>query len=184
MITLDVPNLFTATVIRTLKRMVLWSMILFAIPCVGQVSDTLSVGSEPARQEKSYPLAIRTNLLLPFLNVGVEVPIGNRWSVGADWYYPWFPRSDFHRNCTQMDGLSVEGRYWMGKSHNRGEVNRTNRLLGHSVGVFAMGGRYDLERDFSGHRGEYVMGGIDYLFAMPVWQKRMHLEFSLGVGYF
>ena len=36
------------------------------------------------------PLAsIRTNLLVPALNVGAELPLGNRWSVAADYYFPW-----------------------------------------------------------------------------------------------
>lgn len=45
----------------------------------------------PMTVDTSYKLwkpvvALRTNLLLPLLNFGVEVPIGNRWSVGADYY--------------------------------------------------------------------------------------------------
>lgn len=126
---------------------------------------------------------IRTNLLLPLLNVGFELPIGNRWSVAADWYYPWFFRSSDHKNCFQIDGLAVEGRYWFGKKHASGVENKQYRLLGHSVAAFAMVGRYDLERNYSGHQGTYIMGGVDYLYAMPIFKKKMHLEFSIGVGY-
>ena len=134
--------------------------------------------------ERTVVVAPRTNLLLPLLNVGLEVPIGNRWSVGADWYYPWLFRKADHKNCFQIDGLSLEGRLWLGARHKAGAENRKHRLRGHSIGLFAMAGRYDLERNYEGHQGEYVLGGVDYLFAMPVCRGHLHLEFALGVGYF
>lgn len=126
----------------------------------------------------------RTNLLLPLLNVGAELPLNNRWSVAADVYYPWIPRASNHKNCFQAFGVGGEVRYWLGKGHNRGFDNRKRRLLGHSVGAFAMSGYYDWERNYSGYQGDFVMGGIDYLYAMPVFRGKLHLELSLGVGYF
>lgn len=126
---------------------------------------------------------VRTNLLLPLLNVGVELPLGNRWSIAADWYYPWAFRKSDHKNCFQIDGLSLEGRYWFGSKHTSGVENKQYRLLGHSVGVFTMAGRYDLEHDYSGHQGEYILGGVDYLYAIPIFKKKLHLEFSFGVGF-
>ncbi len=126
---------------------------------------------------------LRTNLLLPLLNIGFEVPLGNRWSVAADWYYPWIFRSSSHKNCYQLDGLSLEGRYWFGRQHTPDQANKSYRLLGHSVGLFTMGGRYDLEHNYKGHQGEYILGGIDYLYAKPIFKGRMHLEFSFGIGY-
>lgn len=146
----------------------------------GQVSaDTVKVCAE-----KHATVSLRTNLLLPLLNVGAELPLGNRWSVGADWYYPWAFRSQSHKNCYQMDGLNIEGRYWLGSEHGKGEENRAHRLLGHAAGLFMMGGRYDLEQGYSGHQGEYVVGGVDYLYAKPIFHGRMHLELSVGIGYF
>ena len=126
----------------------------------------------------------RTNLLLPLLNVGAELPMNNRWSVATDIYYPWIPRAASHKNCYQAFGVNVEGRYWLGKSHGPGIDNRAKRLLGHSVGAFVMSGDYDWERNYSGYQGDFVMGGVDYLYAMPVFRGKMHLELSLGVGYF
>ena len=127
---------------------------------------------------------VRMNMLLPLLNIGIEVPIGNRWSVAADWHYPWLFRNWRHENCYQMDGLLVEGRYWFGKKHKPGEENRKYRLRGHSVGLFTMLGRYDLQHNYEGHQGEYVMGGIDYLWAKPIFKGKMHLELCFGVGFF
>ena len=135
-------------------------------------------------KEKFSPFALRTNLLLPALNIGIEVPLGDRWSVGADWYYPWLWRPkhaegvDYRGWCAEALALNIEGRYWFGKrSYER-------RLLGHSAGLFAMAGYYDFERNYKGLQGEFATVGVDYLFAMPIFKKRMHLEFCLGIGYF
>ena len=147
-------------------------------------NDTTLMPTPQSEGQGYVVVAPRTNLLLPLLNVGVEVPLGNRWSVAADWYYPWLFRNNEHKYCYQALGLSLEGRVWFGRNHRPGAENRKNRLLGHSVGAFVMSGKYDLERNYSGHQGEYVMGGVDYLFAMPVFKRKMHMEFSLGVGYF
>ena len=123
--------------------------------------------------------ALRSNLLVPALNLGVEVPIGKHWSVGADYYFPWiWPKKD-NKNCFEFLGWGIEGRYWFGK-------NRTafDRLKGHSVGLYGYVGYYDFERNFHGHQGEFVNVGVDYTYAMAVGKRKaLHLEFSLGVGY-
>jgi hypothetical protein len=124
-------------------------------------------------------MAVRTNLLVPALNVGVEVPIGNHWSVGADYYYPWvWPKKD-NKDCFEMLSWGIEGRYWFGK--NRTEYDR---LKGHSVGLYGYMGYYDFERNYHGHQGEFVNVGVDYTYAMAVGKRKsLHLEFSLGLGY-
>ncbi len=123
--------------------------------------------------------ALRSNLLVPALNLGVEVPIGNHWSVGADYYYPWvWPKRD-NKNCFEFLGWGIEGRYWFGR-------NRTifDRLQGHSIGLYGYAGYYDFERNYHGHQGEFVNVGLDYTYAMAVGKrKQLHFEFSLGVGY-
>ncbi len=135
------------------------------------------------RQRQPIRVALRTNLLLPLLNFGAELPLGNRWSVGADWYYVWLFRSSSHKNCFQIDGLTLEGRYWLGSRHTNDPENKQYRLQGHSIGLFTMGGRYDIERNYVGHQGEYILGGVDYLYAKPIFKGKMHLELSFGVGY-
>lgn len=124
-------------------------------------------------------VAIRTNLLVPALNFGVEVPIGNHWSVGADYYYPWiWPKKD-NRDCFEFLAWGLEGRYWFGRNRNE-----FNRLQGHSVAAYCYGGYYDFERNYNGYQGEYANIGVDYTYAMPVGKKkRINFEFSIGVGY-
>ena len=124
-------------------------------------------------------VAFRSNLLVPALNAGIEVPIGNHWSVGADYYFPWiWPKKD-NKNCFELLAWGIEGRYWFGK-------NRTlfDRLKGHSVGLYGYVGYYDFERNFHGHQGEFLNVGVDYTYAMAVGKRKaINLEFSLGLGY-
>ena len=149
--------------------------------------SVVSKKSSKSEKEKSIEsfadrkpiMAVRTNLLVPALNVGVEVPIGNHWSVGADYYFPWvWPKKD-NKDCFEMLSWGIEGRYWFGK--NRTEYDR---LKGHSVGLYGYMGYYDFERNYHGHQGEFVNVGVDYTYAMAVGKRKgLHFEFSLGVGY-
>ena len=148
------------------------------------VSPTSIVEQSPTTKSPYEPtrkpvVALRSNLLVPALNVGVEVPIGNHFSVGADYYYPWIWPNRDNKDCFEFLGWGVEARYWFGR-------NRTvfDRLQGHSVGVYGYMGYFDFERNFHGYQGEFANVGIDYTYAMAVGKRRqLHLEFSLGVGF-
>ena len=123
--------------------------------------------------------ALRSNLLVPGLNVGLEIPIGNNWSFSTDYYYPWFWPKEENRNCFEFIGLSAEGRYWFGKNRKP-----QDRLRGHSVGVYAAGGYYDFERDYEGLQGEFISAGFDYTYAVGLGhRKNVNLEFTLALGY-
>ena len=122
--------------------------------------------------------AARTNLLSPLSNVGAEMCINDRWSVEADYYFPWLCRKADHKNAMQMLAWGVTGRYWLGKGRTY-----KNRLLGHSVGLGTYIGYYDLERNYTGHQGEFASVCLDYMYAMPLFNNRMHLEFTVGLGY-
>lgn len=134
-------------------------------------------------------LAFRTNALVPLMNVGVEVPIGNRWSVAADWYYPWSWRPWTNSvytpqsTCFQLLGGSIEGRWWFGPAHKEREEYRKYRLTGHSLGLLIEGGYYDFQRNWTGRQGEYGAVGVDYMFSLPVAKGKMHLEFDVSVGW-
>lgn len=123
--------------------------------------------------------AMRTNLLVPLLNFGAEVPLGNNWSIGADYYFPWMKRNSHNKECFQLLGWSLEGRYWFGKDRTEAD-----RLKGHSLGLSTMIGYYDFERNYAGQQGEFANISIDYLFALPLCKDRISLEFTAGIGYF
>lgn len=135
---------------------------------------------------KKLLFALRTNALaIPLANIGLEIPLGERWSLGADWYYPWIWRPhhaeglDYSGVCHELLALDLELRRWF----PAGNRQSGQRLLGHSVGLYAAAGHYDFERDWSGWQGQFASVGADYLYACTVFGGRMHLEFELGVGF-
>ena len=174
--------------LRAATWICVWAEVIEPLPAVEQKAiESVPVGDNgiiPVPQihttKGNAPLyAIRSNLLVPALNIGAEVPLGNRWSVSADYYFPWIWPSKTNRNCFELLGWSLEGRYWFGR-------NRTaaDRLKGHSIGLYGAGGYYDFERDYKGQQGEFASTGLDYTYSMPVGRaKRVNLEFTLAVGY-
>lgn len=147
-------------------------LLLFAV-------DASAVNfSKKKDKNETEQFYLRTNLLNPLTNFGAEYCIGNNWSVGADYYFPWMPRNKNHKNCFQLLGWSVEGRYWFGK-------DRTveDRLEGHSVGFSVASGYYDIEKNFKGNQGEYASISADYLYSLPVCKDKLLLEFTLGIGW-
>lgn len=123
--------------------------------------------------------ALRSNLLLPLLNFGAELPIGNNWSIGADYYYPWFWPDKSNKDCFELLGWSLEGRYWFGRHRKAAD-----RLKGHSIALYGAGGYYDFEKDYRGMQGEFLSTGLDYTYSVGIGpRKRVHFEFTIAVGY-
>lgn len=152
------------------------SDIASILPSPLQKKQISKDGFRLSHRERFY---IRTNLLAPLSNIGAGYCINDNWSIGADYYFPWIWPSKKNKNCFELLGWSIEGRYWFGK--NRGPYDR---LRGHSLGLYGAGGYYDFERNYTGQQGEFASTGLDYAYAMPVGKKkRIILEFSLSVGY-
>ena len=138
-------------------------------------------------QESGYPyfypkehftagrLALKTNLLgdvalLP--NIGIEVPLGDHWSVQGSYFGVWMdndPRHEYWR----MYGGDLEGRYWLGEA-----------LLGHHFGLYAQVMTYDFEFGGRGMQGRKPHFGIgaSYGWSYPV-ADRFTLDFNVGVGF-
>lgn len=173
--------------LRNATWVCVWAEVIDPMPEVTRM-PAKAISSELPLPERTYDMpveervplmALRTNLLVPGLNFGAELPLGNNWSVAADYYYPWFWPSKKNKNCFELLGWSVEGRYWFGKDRTLQE-----RLRGHSVGLNVACGYYDFEKDYRGIQGEFVSPGLDYTYSMAIGQKkRVNLEFTLAVGY-
>ena len=126
-------------------------------------------------------LALKTNLLFDAAlmpNVEIEVPVGKRWSVNGEYAFPWW---QFDRGKYCMQGLmgGLEGRYWLGsrKSREDREV-----LTGHFLGLYAGGGKYDLQWGEKGYQGEFfIAAGVSYGWATRI-ARHLHLEFNIGIG--
>lgn len=136
--------------------------------------------SKPVLKEKVMIMAARTNLLIPAMNVGLEFPIKNNWSVGVDYFYPWFVSGE-NKWCTEMLGLFVDGKYWF--TGEKYKWTKTEKLQGHAVGVYAGLGYYDFQKIDRGAQGEYVDVGVDYTFGLPIAKGRLRMEFNIGIGW-
>ncbi|MGN1246455.1 MAG: DUF3575 domain-containing protein, partial [Muribaculaceae bacterium] len=161
--------------------------------------DTIYIAAEeapstPIAEEDTLPyrrkmvVALRSNLLLPLLNAGIEVPLGNRWSVGADWYYPWLWRkwhkSTEMKSCFELLMGGADVHYWLGSKHADGEDNWQYRLSGHAIGAYGYYGYYDIGHNYKGHQGEFYNVGLDYVYSIRIGHKKLwRLEFTVGVGY-
>lgn len=136
----------------------------------------------PVQKERKMIFAGRTNLLVPGLNFGVEIPIGRHVSIGADYYYPWWLAKN-NKNCGEMLGWFIDGRYWFTGRDGKYEWTRASKLKGHALGAYAGGGYYDYQKKRSGYQGEYLDLGVDYTFGLPIGRKKwMRMEFNIGLG--
>ncbi len=130
-------------------------------------------------------LALKTNMLynaVTAVNLEVEVPINEHWSVTGQVVTPWWGTfaSDFtneSRSTTKLLYGNIEGRYWF--------KNRENLLLtGWYLGAYLGAGRFDLERDYKGNIGEYYGAGLSLGYAHRVFRNdNLRLEYGLSVGY-
>ncbi|MEG1648835.1 MAG: DUF3575 domain-containing protein, partial [Rikenellaceae bacterium] len=137
--------------------------------------------SVSAATPKRVPLfALKTNLLydaVSALNVELEVPIGNRWSVAGEVVFPWWRSKSANLTMQLLTG-TVQGRYWFGDRAGR-EV-----LTGWNAGVYFGGGMFDVQLfDPKGIQGEFfIAAGVSCGFAHSIG-RNLRLEYALGVGY-
>ena len=141
----------------------------------------------PKEEAVLRPLfALKTNLLfdaLSLINVEVEVPIGDRWSIAGDIIFPWWTmdngKADSKRNRIQLLNANLEGRYWFGEREERPV------MTGWFAGFYVGGGLYDFERSAKGYQGEFfIMGGLSGGYAHTINKKgNLRMEYSLGIGY-
>lgn len=143
---------------------------------------TSDIGPAPVEEPKFRKtiLAARSNLLIPGLNVGLEIPIGSHWSVGLDYYYPWFVSKD-NLWCGEMLGWFIDAKYWFPGKNNTWAP--ASKLKGHAVGLYAGIGYYDYQKKTNGAQGEYLDFGIDYTYSLPIAEDKLRLEFNIGLGY-
>lgn len=133
--------------------------------------------------EKRPLFAVKTNLLFDAAlmpNVEIEVPIGstNRWSVNGEYMFPWW-LLDGDKYSLQILTGGLEGRYWVGSRENR--MNR-EVLTGHFLGLYAGGGKYDLQWKENGYQGEFfIAAGISYGYAHEI-ARNLRLEYNIGIG--
>ena len=166
----------------------------------------LPEGSAPELTERRLRrykplLAVKTNLLFDAAmapNVELEVPLGrtgkwSRWSLMAEMWFPWW------RMCENEDGFynpylrfdqrptrkalemltgGLELRYWFWPRCN----GTRPWLSGTFIGIYAAGGKYDLEWKSEGSQGEFVSAGISIGHSWAI-ARHWNLELSAAAGY-
>ena len=142
-----------------------------------QGGDILPVTPDPPKFRKTI-LAARSNLLIPGMNIGIEIPIGSHWSIGLDYLYPWAVSGE-NTWCGEMLGWFIDAKYWFPGKNNTWAP--ASKLKGHAVGVYGGIGYYDYQNKTTGAQGEYLDLGIDYTYALPVANDKLRLEFNIGL---
>lgn len=133
-------------------------------------------------------LAVKSNLLydlVSVINLELELPIEDRWSIAAEWIFPWWTScgddsdANSHRNTLQLLNGNVEAKYWFG--------DRSMRpiMTGWHIGLYAGGGLYDLEHNAKGYQGKFLISiGLSGGYTHTINRSgRLRMEYSLAVGY-
>lgn len=138
------------------------------------------VAEQTAGRNGRYYMAAKTNLLYDALllpDLALEFSLPRRWSIEVGGQWSWWQTGDpkYYSHRVQFAGIEV--RKWLGRR------DRTP-LTGHFLGLYGMGGNYDLKFGKTGQLCDDLSwsAGITYGYSMPVGQ-RLNLEFSLGFGY-
>ena len=132
----------------------------------------------PGKSRRHPLFAVKTNLLFDAAlmpNIELEVPIGKRWSLNGEYMFPWWLIND-DRYCLQVLMGGLEVRYWPGRRSGR------DVLTGHFLGLYAGGGKYDLQWDKNGYQGEFfIAAGVSYGYAHSI-ARNLRLEYNIGIG--
>ena len=120
-------------------------------------------------------VALRTNILLDIAggpNIGVEIPIGNHFSVAAVFDYAHTTIKNLYALQT-IDG-SIEGRYWFNW--------KDQPLTGWNAGIYGtLGGRYDIQWKDGVQGDRFWTAGMTGGYSLPISQN-FNLDFSLAAG--
>lgn len=134
-------------------------------------------------------MALKTNLLydaLTLLNISLEMPLGNKFSMLAYYQFPWWRGGQADNEyCLRFLSLGMEARWWFALQPKPATIKHQerDRFVGHFLGVYAESGKWDFEHKRKiCHQGEFWSAGLSYGYSVPIG-RRMNMEFSLSVGY-
>ena len=140
----------------------------------------------------NFPVWVKTNLLYDLAltpNIGIELNLGNRWSLQGQWEYAWWKSDKIHW-YHRIYGGGLEVRKWFGPYDG-------DPMHGFHVGVYGLANTYDFDL---GKLGSWVTGisalkneegnlsylsygaGVTLGWAMPI-SKKWNLDFGISAGY-
>lgn len=136
----------------------------------------------PVYEVVKAPLfAASTNLLYDAAitpNFSLELPIGQRFSIFADYTFPWWVNRKNDR-AWEILKWDIGARFWMSR---RDRNNPMDVLKGHFIGIDFGAGYYDIEPKHTGYQGEFQTLGLEYGYA---WRLGEHwrLDAFIGAGW-
>ena len=132
------------------------------------------------RPVSEFSFAVKTNLLADMVtavNLGVEVPLGENFSLNAHFTFPWWTAGPYgNKYALQMLDAEGELRWWFAPGEER--------LQGHYVALQGGGGKFDLQwgRDIGCYQCYNWGVGLSYGYSMSL-SEHWNLEFALTLGY-
>ncbi len=134
--------------------------------------------------------ALKTNVLydaVTAFNYSVEVPIGNRFSIAWQHYFPWWHTKKELKYCLQYLTLGGEFRWWVPPRPRPESENRMIRdvLTGHFIGLYGFWGKTDIQvlRTIGMYQCANVFSvGLTYGYSLPI-TRHWNMEFSISAGY-
>ena len=129
-------------------------------------------------------LAIKTNMLydvLTCLNISLEFPFADHFSIEAMYMQPWWGNPDKQMNVKPWTIKSIYGevafKYWFNKV-------KTNELIGHNVFVF--GGVVNADVRFGGNDYQFDLFSVVGLGYGYNWEvaRDWRIGLDLGLGWF
>lgn len=132
------------------------------------------------RPVSEFSFAVKTNLpadLVTAVNLGVEVPLGESFSLNAHFTFPWWTAGPYgNKYALQMLDAEGELRWWFAPGEER--------LQGHYFALQGSGGKFDLQwgRDIGCHQCYNWGVGLSYGYSMSL-SEHWNLEFALTLGY-
>ena len=147
---------------------------------IKQPGDTVKINDLDSFRKPLF--AVKTNMLFDLataINLELEIPLGDRWSLLGELVSPWWLIED-KQYAFQAVHANLETRVWLGDRANR------PRLTGWFAGVYAGAGYYDVEWGSLGYQGKFhISTGLTTGFAHTLGKKgNFRMEYSLGAGYF
>ena len=132
------------------------------------------------RPVSEFSFAVKTNLpadLVTAVNLGVEVPLGESFSLNAHFTFPWWTAGPYgNKYALQMLDAEGELRWWFAPGEER--------LQGHYFPLQGSGGKFDLQwgRDIGCYQCYNWGVGLSYGYSMRL-SEHWNLEFALTLGY-
>ena len=157
---------------------------LAAANAVDTTAAPADTTAKAAREKKPLGtiIAVKTNMLYDLvtaLNVEVEIPIANRFSIAAENVFPWWETGN--KYCFQLWEMGAEARVWL----KAWDARSREKLRGWFAGVYAMSGKFDFQFDKKlNYQGEFWSAGATLGYTTTLGRKEWgNLEFSISDGY-